>query len=115
VLATSVDNTSVPWLRSMTSRYVGCGHQNGLPEVGEPRYLCLSIPWYIFGSANLVGHPRCVTSLRSVCFVRHLAMPVCSGHPRFCVRTEGLPEGCMPKRCCQASPGAWALIDLRPP
>jgi hypothetical protein len=66
-------------------------HQNGLPEVNVPQYLCLAIPRYDYGPTNLVGHPRCVTFLGRCALV---ALPACSGHLEFFVGIEGLPVGC---------------------
>jgi hypothetical protein len=57
------------------------------------KYLGLATPRYDYGPANLVGCPGCVT-FRGQCAL--VALPACSGHPRFYVRNEGLPVGCTP-------------------
>jgi hypothetical protein len=69
------------------------GHQKDLLEVGVPQYLGLTIPWYVYGSANLVGRPGCVT-FRGRCAL--VALPAYSGHQGFCVGNEGLSVGCAP-------------------
>jgi hypothetical protein len=69
------------------------GHQNDLLEVGVPSCLGLAIPWYVYGPANLVGRPGCVT-FRGRCAL--VALPACSGHPGFYIGNEGLHVGCAP-------------------
>jgi hypothetical protein len=43
------------------------GQQYDLLEVGVPLYRGLAIPWYVYGSDNLIGRHGCVTFQRSVC------------------------------------------------
>jgi hypothetical protein len=56
-------------------------------------YLGPAIPWYVYGSTNLVGCPGCVTFWGRCALV---ALPACSRHQWFYVRNEGLLEGCAP-------------------
>jgi hypothetical protein len=57
-----VANTLVSWLRWMAGSYVGRldTKTTSLRSVCL-KYLGLAIPRYVYGSANLVGRPRCVT------------------------------------------------------
>jgi hypothetical protein len=78
-----VANTLVTWLRWMAGSYVGRldTKTTSLRSVCL-KYLGLAIPRYIYGSANLVGRPGCVTFRGRCAFV---VLPACSGHPGFYV------------------------------
>jgi hypothetical protein len=57
-----VANTLVSWLHWMDGSYVGRLDT----KTTSLRLACLknpglAIPWYVYGSANLVGRPGCVT------------------------------------------------------
>jgi hypothetical protein len=57
-----VANTLVQWLRWMISSYVGrLGTKTTSLRSACLKYLGLAIPWYVYGSANLVGCPGCMT------------------------------------------------------
>jgi hypothetical protein len=57
-----VANTLVSWLRWMAGSYVGrLDTKTTFLRLACLKYLGLAIPWYIYGSANLVGRPGCVT------------------------------------------------------
>jgi hypothetical protein len=89
-----VVNTLVPWLCCMASSYVGhLGTKMTFLRSVCLKYLGLAIPWYVYGSANLVGRPGCVT-FRGGCAL--VALLGCFRHPGFYVRNEGLPVGCAP-------------------
>jgi hypothetical protein len=67
---------------------------NDLLEVGVPSYLGLVTPWYIYGSANLVGRPGMRDLPRSVCFCKPCQPALDT--KEFCVGNEGLSVGCAP-------------------
>jgi hypothetical protein len=57
-----VANTLVSWLHWMASGYVGrLDTKTTSLRSACLKYLGLAIPWYIYGSANLVGCLGCVT------------------------------------------------------
>jgi hypothetical protein len=89
-----VASTLVSWLCWMADIYVGRLDT----KMTFLRSVCLknlglTIPWYIYGSANLVGRPGCMT-YRGRCAL--IALPACSGHQGFYVGNEGLSVGCTP-------------------
>jgi hypothetical protein len=57
------------------------------------KYLGLAIPWYIYGSTNLVGRPECVTFQGRCALVRPASL---LWTPRILRGNEGLPVGCAP-------------------
>jgi hypothetical protein len=93
-IVAKVDGTLLSWLRWATSSYVGrLDTKTTSSRLACLKYLGLTIPWYVYGSANLVGHPGYVTS-RGRCAI--VALPARSGHQGFYVGNEGLPMGCAP-------------------
>jgi hypothetical protein len=91
----------------MAGRYVGrLDTKTTSLRSARLKYLGLAILRYIYGSANLVGRPGCVT-FRGRCAL--IALPARSGHPGFYVGNEGLPMGCVPDGPYQVLPGVWAL------
>jgi hypothetical protein len=92
-IVAKVIKTLVQWPCWMAGSYVGClGTKTTSLRSACLKYLGLTIPWYIYGSANLVGCPRCVT-FQGRCAI--VALPACSGHPGFYVGNEGLSVGCV--------------------
>jgi hypothetical protein len=92
-IVAKVDCTLLSWLRWVTSSYVG--HLDTKTTSSRSvclKYLGLTIPRYVYGSANLVGRPGYVTS-RGRCAI--VALPARSGHQGFYVGNEGLPVGCV--------------------
>jgi hypothetical protein len=62
-IVAKVNSTLLSWLRWVTSSYVR--HLDTKTTSSRSaclRYLGLTIPRYVYGSANLVGRPRYVTS-----------------------------------------------------
>jgi hypothetical protein len=57
-----VANTLLQWLRWMASSYF-CRLDTKMTSLRSERlgYLGLQTPYYVYGSTNLVGRPRCVT------------------------------------------------------
>jgi hypothetical protein len=93
-IVAKVDCTLLSWLRWVTSRYVG--HLDTKTTSSRSvclKYLGLTIPQYVYGSANLVGRPGYATS-RGRCAI--VALPAYSGHQGFYVGNEGLLVGCAP-------------------
>jgi hypothetical protein len=89
-----VDSTLLSWLRWVTNNYVGrLDTKTTSSRLACLKYLGLTIPRYVYNSANLVGRPGYVTS-RGRCAI--VALPARSGHQGFYVRNEGLPVGCAP-------------------
>jgi hypothetical protein len=89
-----VINTLAPWLYWMASSYVGrLGTKMAFLRSAHLKYLGSAIPWYVYGSANLVGRPKYVT-FRGQCAL--VAVPACSGHPRLYFGNEDLTVGCAP-------------------
>jgi hypothetical protein len=86
------------------------GHQDDLLEVRVPSYLGLAIPWYVYGSANLVGCPGCVT-FRGRCAL--IALPACSGHLELYVGMKGSLWGARLMALPSIS-RCLAIIDPRP-
>jgi hypothetical protein len=83
LLIAKVANTLVQWLRWMASSYVGrLDTKTTNLRSACRKYLGLAIPRYDYGPANLVGRPGCVTFQGRCALV---ALPACSGHPRFYV------------------------------
>jgi hypothetical protein len=65
-----VANNLVSWLRWMAGSYVGhLDTKTTSLRSACLKYLGLAIPWYIYSSANLVGHPGCVTFRGQCAFV----------------------------------------------
>jgi hypothetical protein len=94
LVVAEVDRTLVSWLPWMASSYVGgLDTKTTFLRSACLKYLGLTIPWYIYGSANLVGCPGYVTSRGRCAIVALLAR---SGHQGFYVGNEGLPVGCAP-------------------
>jgi hypothetical protein len=89
-----VDSTLLSWLCWVTCSYVGrLDTKTTSSRSACLKYLGLTIPRYVYGSANLVGRPRYVTS-RGRCAI--VALPARSGHQASYVGNEGLPVGCEP-------------------
>jgi hypothetical protein len=65
-----VASTLVSWLCWMADSYVGrLDTKMTFLRSACLKYLGLAIPWYIYGSANLVGRPECVTFRGRCAFV----------------------------------------------
>jgi hypothetical protein len=107
-----VANTLVSRLRRVVSSYVG--HLD--TKMASSRSACLkysglAIPWYVYGPANLVGRPGCMT-FRGRC--AHVALPACSGHLGFYVGTKASLRGAL-LMALPSTSGRFGAIYLRPP
>jgi hypothetical protein len=69
-IVAKVINTLVSWLCWMADSYVGCLDTKMTFLMSAClKYLGLTIPWYIYSPANLVGRPGCVTFRGRCAFV----------------------------------------------
>jgi hypothetical protein len=106
-----VANTLVSWLRWIVGSYVGrLDTKTTSLRLARLKNLGLAIPRYIYGFANLVGRPGCVTFQGRCAFV---ALPECYGHLGYYMGMKASLWGARLMALPSAS-GCLGAIDLRP-